>query len=175
MYKKKDIFFEDKYFTLLKGDSFKLLKKLESNSVDMIFADPPYFLSSGGISCYSGKQVSVNKGEWDYTKTIEDRIREDDYIPEDVHLTYESELHARETYISELKQKLREAESDLERFKKQGDNYVKSRNQNTESFVMEINKEYLEKCERVRKDEKQLRERTDKYVSQVIWEFLNKV
>ena len=44
-----------------------------------------------------------------------------------------------------MKQKLREAESDLERFKKQGDNYVKSRNQNTESFVMEINKEYLEK------------------------------
>lgn len=75
MYKKKEIFFEDKNFTLLKGDSFKLLKKLESKSVDMIFADPPYFLSSGGISCHSGKQVSVNKGEWDYTKTIEDRIK----------------------------------------------------------------------------------------------------
>jgi len=118
------------------------------------------------------KRYTTGAKTW---KTIEDRIREDDYIPEDVHLTYESELQARETYISELKQKLREAESDLERFKKQGDNYVKSRNQNTESFVMEINKEYLEKCERVRKDEKQLRERTDKYVSQVIWEFLNKM
>ena len=31
----------------------------------MIFADPPYFLSNGGISCHSGKQVSVNKGTWD--------------------------------------------------------------------------------------------------------------
>lgn len=57
------------------GDSFKLLKKIEPKSVQMIFADPPYFLSSGGISCHSGKQVSVDKGEWDYTKTIEDRIK----------------------------------------------------------------------------------------------------
>lgn len=32
---------------------------------DMIFADPPYFLSNGGISLQSGKVVSVNKGEWD--------------------------------------------------------------------------------------------------------------
>ncbi|WP_252722615.1 site-specific DNA-methyltransferase [Treponema sp. Marseille-Q4132] len=31
----------------------------------MIFADPPYFLSNGGISVQSGKRVSVNKGDWD--------------------------------------------------------------------------------------------------------------
>lgn len=31
----------------------------------MFFAAPPYFLSNGGISCQSGKIVSVNKGEWD--------------------------------------------------------------------------------------------------------------
>ena len=74
MYTKKDVFFQDENFTLLKGDSFKILKKIEPKSVDMIFADPPYFLSSGGISCHSGKQVSVDKGEWDYTKTIQDRI-----------------------------------------------------------------------------------------------------
>ena len=75
MINKKDIFFQDNNFMLLKGDSFKLLKRIEPKSVDMIFADPPYFLSSGGISCQSGKQVSVDKGEWDYTKTIEDRIK----------------------------------------------------------------------------------------------------
>ena len=75
MLTKRDIFFKDKDFTLLKGDSFRILKKLEPKSVDMIFADPPYFLSSGGISCQNGKQVSVNKGEWDYSKTIEDRIK----------------------------------------------------------------------------------------------------
>ena len=75
MLRKKDIYFQDDNFMLLKGDSFRLLKKIEPKSVDMIFADPPYFLSSGGISCQNGKQVSVNKGEWDYTKTIEDRIK----------------------------------------------------------------------------------------------------
>lgn len=31
----------------------------------MIFADPPYFLSNGGVTCSGGKMVSVNKGEWD--------------------------------------------------------------------------------------------------------------
>lgn len=35
----------------------------------MIFADPPYFLSNGGISLQSGKVVSVNKGEWDKGRT----------------------------------------------------------------------------------------------------------
>ena len=75
MYTKRDIYFQEDDFTLLKGDSFKLLKKIEPKSVDMIFADPPYFLSSGGISCQGGKQVSVNKGEWDYSKTIQDRIK----------------------------------------------------------------------------------------------------
>ncbi len=39
---------------------------------DMIFADPPYFLSNGGISCHAGKVVSVDKGEWDKGYTIED-------------------------------------------------------------------------------------------------------
>ena len=75
MFTNKEIFFRDIDFMLLLGDSFRLLKKIESKSVDMIFADPPYFLSSGGVSCQNGKQVSVNKGEWDYSKTIEDRIK----------------------------------------------------------------------------------------------------
>ena len=33
---------------------------------DMIFADPPYFLSNGGITCHAGKMVKVNKGDWKY-------------------------------------------------------------------------------------------------------------
>lgn len=52
-------------FLLVHGDTFKILKLLEPKSIDMIFADPPYFLSNGGISCHSGKMVSVNKAEWD--------------------------------------------------------------------------------------------------------------
>ena len=71
----KKPYFQQDGFELYQGDSFKVLKQIEPKSVDMIFADPPYFLSSGGISCQNGKQVSVNKGEWDYSKTIEDRIK----------------------------------------------------------------------------------------------------
>lgn len=42
-----------------------LLKDLPDACIDMIFADPPYFLSNGGISIQAGKMVSVNKGDWD--------------------------------------------------------------------------------------------------------------
>lgn len=53
-----------KDFLIANGDSFKLLKEFDFK-FDMIFADPPYFLSNGGISLQSGKVVSVDKGEWD--------------------------------------------------------------------------------------------------------------
>ena len=36
--------------------------------VDLIFADPPYFLSNNGITCHAGRMVSVNKGEWDRSR-----------------------------------------------------------------------------------------------------------
>lgn len=62
-------------FVLYNDDCFKRLKKIEPKSIDMIFADPPYFLSNGGVSCHSGKQVSVNKGEWDKSVTIEEKIK----------------------------------------------------------------------------------------------------
>ena len=51
-------------FTLLQGDCIAILNQFDFQ-FDMIFADPPYFLSNGGISVQSGKQVSVNKGDWD--------------------------------------------------------------------------------------------------------------
>ncbi len=57
----------DKQFTLLHGDCIELLKQFNFK-FDMIFADPPYFLSNDGISIQSGKPVSVNKGEWDRSK-----------------------------------------------------------------------------------------------------------
>lgn len=55
---------EDKAFNLLKGDCFKQLSKFNFK-FDMIFADPPYFLSNDGLSIQSGKIISVNKGKWD--------------------------------------------------------------------------------------------------------------
>jgi len=55
-------------FTLIHGDCFKLLREFEFK-FSCIFADPPYFLSNGGISVQSGKIVSVNKGVWDKGKS----------------------------------------------------------------------------------------------------------
>jgi len=54
----------DRAFTLLHGDCFELLPQFDFK-FDMIFADPPYFLSNDGISYQAGKIVSVNKGDWD--------------------------------------------------------------------------------------------------------------
>ena len=58
-------------FTILQGDCMNRLAELEDNSIDAIFADPPYFLSNGGISVQSGKQVCVDKGDWDKGGTPE--------------------------------------------------------------------------------------------------------
>lgn len=58
-------------FTLFHGDCMELLP-LFNDKVDMVFADPPYFLSNGGISVQSGKIVSVNKGDWDKEMSAED-------------------------------------------------------------------------------------------------------
>lgn len=58
-------------FFLLQGDCIKHLCEVEDNSIDTIFADPPYFLSNGGISVQSGRQVCVDKGNWDKGGTPE--------------------------------------------------------------------------------------------------------
>jgi site-specific DNA-methyltransferase (adenine-specific) len=58
-------------FRILQGDCMERLKEIEDNSIDAIFADPPYFLSNGGISVQSGKQVCVDKGDWDKGGTPE--------------------------------------------------------------------------------------------------------
>jgi len=38
---------------------------------DMIFADPPYFLSNGGMTCHAGRMVKVDKGDWDKSRGVE--------------------------------------------------------------------------------------------------------
>lgn len=70
----KNLYFNDDDFTLLRGDSFKILRSMEKESVDMIFADPPYFLSNGGITVHSGKMVSVDKAEWDKGLSLAEKL-----------------------------------------------------------------------------------------------------
>jgi len=55
-------------FTIIQGDCVETLSKFKYG-FDMVFADPPYFLSGGGISYQSGKIVCVDKGDWDRPTT----------------------------------------------------------------------------------------------------------
>ena len=60
----------NKDYTLVKGDCGSILETFDFR-FDMIFADPPYFLSNGGISISSGKVVCVDKGWWDKAPSSE--------------------------------------------------------------------------------------------------------
>ena len=48
---------------LFNNNCFDILPKLPENSIDMIFADPPYFLSNGDFTVHVRQRVSVNKRE----------------------------------------------------------------------------------------------------------------
>lgn len=61
---------EDRAFTVVHGDCLDVLTRFDFK-FDMIFADPPYFLSNGGISYHAGKVVCVDKGDWDKGGTPE--------------------------------------------------------------------------------------------------------
>ena len=67
--------FDDRDVSLYQADCLDLMNDLVGENpdglFDMIFADPPYFLSNNGISCHAGKMVSVNKGDWDKSKGAE--------------------------------------------------------------------------------------------------------
>jgi len=59
------------HIEIFQGDCREILAAMPAESVDLIFADPPYFLSNGGITCHAGKMVSVNKGAWDKSQGAE--------------------------------------------------------------------------------------------------------
>lgn len=63
-------YYQKDNFVLCKENCLKILEQLPENSIDMVFADPPYFLSNGGFTCDGGKMVSVNKGKWDVTNGL---------------------------------------------------------------------------------------------------------
>jgi len=58
-------YYEKPRFKLYHANCLDVLADLPENSVDMVFADPPYLLSNGGFTVHAGRRVSVNKGEWD--------------------------------------------------------------------------------------------------------------
>lgn len=60
------------FYEIYCEDCIKKLSELPEDTFDMIFADPPYLLSNGGISCHSGRIVSVNKGKWDESNGVAD-------------------------------------------------------------------------------------------------------
>lgn len=69
----KKYYFKKDDFKLINDDSLEAIKYMEDKTFDMIFADPPYFLSSNGITCSGGKMVSVNKGEWDKSLSVAEK------------------------------------------------------------------------------------------------------
>ncbi len=56
------------HIRIYQGDCLEILAQIPESSVDLVFADPPYFLSNGGITCHAGRMVSVNKGAWDKSR-----------------------------------------------------------------------------------------------------------
>ena len=60
------------FFRLYHGNCLELLDaiaaKYPDGRFDAIFADPPYFLSNGGITCRAGTMVKVDKGDWDVSR-----------------------------------------------------------------------------------------------------------
>jgi site-specific DNA-methyltransferase (adenine-specific) len=63
------VFHEAKHhIKIFQGDCLDILAAIPESCVDLIFADPPYFLSNNGITCHAGRMVSVNKGQWDVSR-----------------------------------------------------------------------------------------------------------
>lgn len=69
--RKIEPFFDKPRFTLYHADCLDVLGQLPENSVDMVFADPPYFLSSGTFTCQNGRMVPVKKADWDLSKGMD--------------------------------------------------------------------------------------------------------
>lgn len=64
-------YFSQNDFVLYQANCIDILNQLPENSIDMIFADPPYNLSNGGFTVHAGMRVSVNKGKWDISSGFE--------------------------------------------------------------------------------------------------------
>ncbi len=70
----KTPYFEVPHFKLYLDGCLDILAEIPEESINMIFVDPPYFLSNGTFTCQSGKRVSVKKGEWDLGNGLRDNF-----------------------------------------------------------------------------------------------------
>lgn len=61
----------NKEFVLYHGDTMELIGNI-CKQVDMIFADPPYFLSKNISTCINGTWRTFEKGEWDRVRSQDD-------------------------------------------------------------------------------------------------------
>ncbi|HEX8706574.1 MAG TPA: DNA methyltransferase [Myxococcaceae bacterium] len=68
----ESLFAKTKDYQLYQGNSVELLNQFPEQQFDLVFADPPYFLSNGGFTCKSGKRASVQKGAWDVSRGVEE-------------------------------------------------------------------------------------------------------
>ncbi|MBN4056767.1 site-specific DNA-methyltransferase [bacterium AH-315-J21] len=68
----KKPYYNKRNFRLYEADCLEMLGEFPANSVDMVFADPPYNLSNGGFTVHAGKRVSVNKGSWDKSSGLKE-------------------------------------------------------------------------------------------------------
>lgn len=60
-------------FVLYDGDTMELLNQI-NQKVDMIFADPPYFLSTGnGPVMVNGRYINFDKGDWDKVRSNKEK------------------------------------------------------------------------------------------------------
>ena len=66
-------YFENDKVKLYLGDCLEVLETIDSESVDMIFADPPYFLSDGKSFYKDGKLIPIDKGDWDKAISFEEK------------------------------------------------------------------------------------------------------
>ncbi|PIR12785.1 site-specific DNA-methyltransferase [Candidatus Falkowbacteria bacterium CG11_big_fil_rev_8_21_14_0_20_39_10] len=69
------IYYKSENIVLYYGDSLEILESFPANYFDMIFADPPYFLSGGSFTCQNGEMVSVKKGDWDLSNGLENDFK----------------------------------------------------------------------------------------------------
>ncbi|HVE86450.1 MAG TPA: DNA methyltransferase [Myxococcales bacterium] len=65
------LYHQGQRYALYHGDSLQLMDQMEPESFDLVFADPPYFLSNGGFTCKAGRRAPVEKGGWDRSRGVD--------------------------------------------------------------------------------------------------------